>query len=449
MDYCGQIKVDIVELTDDWQTMLELEEPDPFYKLYSKVGIENSNAGVKLRRYLKNLDSEKNVLEINRKNEIFEEKMIAHQLKQNVKMMRRNNTADVYSSFSKRDSGLGTASVLPEKTRPPNDLSPRQNEDSIFVSGYRLSSGNVKPRMFFWSQDSSTKLPTPTAFYGYEHPPRPLTEVKLLGQDVYYGNTFRATQSADPRPTREKLPTRSAYTSGDPKFDDVEKIPVLERAKTDIPNHNDNKHVVNLAKTNNFAKIYDLRYEPPKACDPVELKLNLKKETGSQENLSGLLTKSAPKPSNLWVGDPKAIDSVRRPRRRIAEMLLNFRTREEARRCYREMLLRTPCSKNCQVPKIVTELEKTYNEIPMLASEVNRLKSDVERDPTIDGKQYTKSKFGVNMQTSISKKVLNKKGLPVAFRKTNNTFLKHYGGSIMEERTPRHYNTPDIFIETI
>ena len=436
-------------MTGDWQTMLEIEDPDPFYKLYSKVGIQNSNADVKLRRYLKDLDNERQVSEMSRNNAIFEEKVIAYQLKQNAETMKRGNTVDTLSGLSKRDSGT----VSPEKTSRSRNENLRNSEESIFVSGYRLSSGDVKPRMFFWSQDASTKLPSPTAFYGYEQElKRPLTEEKLLGQDVYYGSKIRPTQSADPRTSRDtlSLPIRNVYTSGNPKFADGEKIPVLERAKSDIPvRTNTNHHAVNLAKTKHFAKIYDTKYETSKTSDPEELKLNLKRETGSQENLPGILTKTIPKPSNLWVGDPKAIDSVRRPRRRIAEMLLNFKTREEARRCYREMLLRTPCSRNCQVPKIVTELEKTYNEIPMLVSEINRLKTDVERDPTLDGKQYTKSTFGSHMQNSISRKVLNKKMLPVAFRKTNNTLLKHYGESVMENSSPRHYNTPDIFIETI
>ena len=419
--------------------MIEIEDPDPFYKSYSKVGVKNLNADVKLRKYLKELEIKRNVTEANRKNEIFEEKLIAHQLKQNVEKMKRTNTMENLAAFSNHYTGLGNSGI---STMKSSTDSLEQSRDSICVSGYRLSSGDVKPRMFFWSQDASTKLPTPTAFYGCEIQ-RPLTEAKLLGQDVYHGSKYRATQSADPRPTRDPIPVRHSYTSGYPRVADSGEI-MLERSKTDIPLHNDKKPVVNLANTKHFAKIYDLKFEATKKCDPEELNLNLKRPTDNQENLAGLQTK----PANTWVGDPKAIDSVRRPRRKIAEMLLNFKTREEARRCYREMLVRTPCSKNCQVPKVVTELEKTYSEIPMLVSEINRLKTDVERDPTLDGKQYTKSTFGLNMQTSISQKVLNKKGLPVAFRKSNNTYLKHYGAPIMETKTPRHYNTPEIFIET-
>lgn len=428
--------------------MLDTGDPDPFYKIYSKVGIKNTTVGVKLNKYLKVLDNERQVSEVDRNNEIFEEKLIAHQLKQTADNLKRTNTIEKPLAVPKQDYERTMSLMTTIRSHSSGD-SLDQSRDSICVSGYRLSSGDVKPRMFFWSQDASTKLPTPTAFYGYELGlQRPLTEVKLLGQDVYQGTKYRATQSADPRSLRETFPPlRNVHTSMYPRVVDGEIL--LERSKTDIQTHHETKPVVNLAKTKHFAKIYDLKFETTKKCDPEELNLNLKRYSESQENLASDQNKTAPKSTGLWPGDPKAIDSVRRPRRRIAEMLRNFKTREEARRCYREMLLRTPCSRNCQVPKVVTELENSYNDIPVLAGEANRLKYDVERDPTLDGKQYAKSTFGVNMQTSISKKVLNKKALPVAFRKCNNTFLKHYGGPIMEMKTPRHYNTPDIFIETV
>ena len=425
------------------------KEDDPFYNLYSKVGTQNATAEAKLTKYLKQLDNERHVLEIDRNNEIFSEKLIAHKLKRNADRLKRTHTLENLSPSTKEDTFDGTMSLMTTMKSSYQNESFAENKDSICVSGYRLSTSDVKPRMFFWSQDASTKLPTPTAFYGHELGlNRPLTEVKLLGQDVYQGTKYRATQSADPRPVKETMPPiRNVHTSQYPRV--AVKEVLLERSKTDtsIQTGRETKPVVNLAKTKHFAKIYDL-FESPKKCDPEELNLNLR-QPNNQEKTAGGQNKTAPKPHTVWAGDPKAIDSVRRPRRKIAEMLRNFKTREEARRCYREMLLRTPCSRNCQVPKIITELESTYNEIPMLVNEINKLKTDVERDPTIDGKQYTKSTFGVNMQTTISKKVLNKKGLPVAFRKSNSTFLKHYGGPIMEMKTPRHYNTPDIYIETV
>ena len=427
--------------------MLDKDDTNPFYNLYSKVGTQNVEAETKLTKYLKKLDNERHLLEINRNNEIYAEKIFAHKLKRNADKLKRINRLENKSPSIKEDTVDGNMSLMTTM----NSDSWAENRDSICVSGYRLSTSDIKPRMFFWSQDASTKLPTPTAFYGHELGlNRPLTEVKLLGQDVYQGMNYRATQSADPRPVAKETmpPIRNVHTSQYPRV--VERELVLERSKTDtnIQLGKETKPVVNLAKTKHFAKIYDL-LDTPKKCDPEELNLNLR-QPDSQEKTTAKQSKAVSKPHAVWAGDPKAIDSVRRPRRKIAEMLRNFKTREEARRCYREMLLRTPCSRNCHVPKItMNELESTYNEIPMLASEINKLKTDVERDPTIDGKQYTKSAFGVNMQTTISKKVLNKKGLPVAFRKSNSTFLKHYGGPIMEMKTPRHYNTPDIYIETI
>ena len=426
--------------------MTDKEDIDPFYNLYSKIGAQNATAEAKLTKYLKQLDNERHLLEINRNNEIYEERIVAHKLKRNADKLKRLTKLEKLSPTINEDTVDGNMSLMASIKSD----SWAENKDSICVSGYRLSTSDVKPRMFFWSQDASTKLPTPTAFYGHELGlNRPLTEVKLLGQDVYQGTKYRATQSADPRPAeRETMPPiRNIHTSH-PRV--TEKELVLERSKTDsiIQLGKETKPVVNLAKTKHFAKIYDLLETPKKAqCDPDELNLNLRQSDNQEKSVRQ--SKSVTKPHAIWAGDPKAIDSVRRPRRKIAEMLRNFKTREEARRCYREMLLRTPCSRNCQVPKILNELESSYNEIPMLASEVNKLKTDVERDPTIDGKQYTKSTFGENMQTTISKKVLNKKGLPVAFRKSNSTFLKHYGGPIMEMKTPRHYNTPDIFIETV
>ncbi|GFS25817.1 hypothetical protein ElyMa_001697200 [Elysia marginata] len=81
--------------------------------------------------------------------------------------------------------------------------------------------------------------------------------------------------------------------------------------------------------------------------------------------------------SNLWPGDPNAIQSVRRDRKKPEEMLSLVKNGEEARRMVRD----TPvsCSRNCSKPDLLLELGRSYSDLPSLLPAIEKARHDMAR----------------------------------------------------------------------
>ncbi|GFO20499.1 hypothetical protein PoB_004700400 [Plakobranchus ocellatus] len=81
--------------------------------------------------------------------------------------------------------------------------------------------------------------------------------------------------------------------------------------------------------------------------------------------------------SKLWPGDPNAIQSVRRERKKPEEMLSLVKNGEEARRMIRD----TPitCSRNCSKPDLLIELGRSYSDLPSLLPAIEKARHDLAR----------------------------------------------------------------------
>ena len=81
--------------------------------------------------------------------------------------------------------------------------------------------------------------------------------------------------------------------------------------------------------------------------------------------------------SKLWPGDPNAIQSVRRERKKPEEMLSLVKNGEEARRMIRD----TPvtCSRNCSKPDLLIELGRSYSDLPSLLPAIEKARHDMAR----------------------------------------------------------------------
>ena len=81
--------------------------------------------------------------------------------------------------------------------------------------------------------------------------------------------------------------------------------------------------------------------------------------------------------SKLWPGDPNAIQSVRRERKKPEEMLSLVKNGEEARRMVRD----TPvtCSRNCSKPDLLIELGRSYSDLPSLLPAIEKARHDMAR----------------------------------------------------------------------
>lgn len=98
----------------------------------------------------------------------------------------------------------------------------------------------------------------------------------------------------------------------------------------------------------------------------------------SQNSVSGTNPRAnRPKTSSLWPGDPNAIRSVRRDRRKPEEMLSSVKNGEEARRMIRDMP--PTCSKNCSKPDIMQELGRSYTDLPNLLPAIEKARHALAR----------------------------------------------------------------------
>ncbi|RUS87853.1 hypothetical protein EGW08_004386 [Elysia chlorotica] len=81
--------------------------------------------------------------------------------------------------------------------------------------------------------------------------------------------------------------------------------------------------------------------------------------------------------SKLWPGDPNAIQSVRRGRKKPEEMLSFVKNGEEARRMVRDSPV--TCSRNCSKPDLLIELGRSYSDLPSLLPAIEKARHDMAR----------------------------------------------------------------------
>ncbi|KAK3595955.1 hypothetical protein CHS0354_032469 [Potamilus streckersoni] len=307
---------------------------------------------------------------------------------------------------------------------------------TIVVSGRSITTAPQDyeiPKICFWSQDMSTEIPVLRSFDGFELGVRKRnTETKLLGQNsINFKNnkTDLASESVN-RPDFWK----SEYGSSDRRTTTPKGIfsrhflqsrGLLRETVKNKPAKSDSRSSQleqNQREESNVHKLIKHEYSSEQIANVVQRAsvINLPGIIKSQFNGKVHVTKGS------WCEDSKAAMSIRRPRKKNEEMLRTFKTRADAKKIYQEMLVRTPCSKLCNSPGTVSELERSYTELPMFLEEMRRLKRNIEKDTTIDGKLYSKSTFCYILQRQIYSGNLNRAHLPIPFRKPTNTNLKHY-----------------------
>ena len=352
----------------------------------------------------------------------------------------------------------------------------REEEMSVMGQGMRKEA-SCQPKMYFWSQDSSTKLPVVSSFYGYRLSlQRSMTEVKLLGQQMY-PDVARETQSADPYFYRSGVISdqRRAKTSTDPGglFDEdfcyeaLKRAPPPTRENTNLSelrtisglqtrnnsslNAHDVRNKAHDTKLNETTAVDDkaeehdevtiqelnVGGEKPHTNEKIQSSLpqvkNSHAEKTAPENISLDLKQAddtLPQLSQRSVGTIKG--TIRPPTRRRFNKV-GIKTRSEATKQFQAVTMK----KTAEKPKVLAELEQSYSQIPSLMNEINKMQTTIEFLPKAQTGHYSKSAFGISMQSAISKKVLNNTALPAAFRKNNNTMLKHYGAPFMEVRATK------------
>lgn len=422
--------------------------------------------------------------------ELREERRFDRRLKREAKEFRnkdklRQDKADekIVAMEKHRRTALGKSrkTVWDVGDTLNKDMNENVNDEDMSVSGQGMAKEVlVEPKMFFWSQDSSTKLPVMSSFYGYRlNLQRSMTEVKLLGQQMY-PEVKREIQSADTVFARStsNLDLRRVKTSGqrgsifdeDFCYEALKRAPPPSRENTNVTNTSEVRTASEMqTRENTYFEVPNVKtrentfsselkrhekpgYEPNlKEVEKITRQESNVRKTPRIESRSSAfpkvqethIEKSSPENINLdlkHAGSSEQLPQLSqrtagtamgcvRPRRKKA-IVLSIKTREEATKQFQEVIMKKPSEK----PKVLTELEQSYSNIPSLMNEINKLQTTIEFLPTPKNGQYSKSAFGLSMQSAISKKVLNRTTLPVAFRKNNNTMLKHYGTPFMEVR---------------
>ncbi|KAH3856756.1 hypothetical protein DPMN_099350 [Dreissena polymorpha] len=377
---------------------------------------------------------------------ILSAKRFARGLRQQGKKYKDVNNVDEVISHKKDNiKQSGRTSVMmrsASKLRNGDNviINDADSVDGLNVAGQKMPTEEyhyVPPKMFFWSQDASTKEAVLTGFYGYKYGlQRPMTEVKLLGQRAFPEPLYTASEIRRDVHTADEifrhrsslntsLDPRRIYTSGVPKtiFDDDN----MDGGQiTDPPPTREVTFVRNTPSQNmRNPSGQDKRTKLPKLentvrpSSPQGLSINLKRsesaETVVSHRTAGLASRG----------------SLRTPRVRMKNPL-QLQTNEDPVRERNETIsAKTKILK----PAKNAELERSYAKVPVILAEVLRLNSTGDVDPKPILGQYAKSQFRVNMQNTTSKRVLNRSPLPASFRKRNNTLLKHYSASDMYKST--------------
>ncbi|KAL3873311.1 hypothetical protein ACJMK2_036445 [Sinanodonta woodiana] len=290
------------------------------------------------------------------------------------------------------------------------------------------------PKICFWSQDTSTKIHALNSFDVFElRLQKRNTEINL-GQDriKLKNNRTDLTFESVGRPELWRSGPgasykRTATPNGIFSRHFLQSKGLLRESVKDKPANSDSMNSqlkLKQREESNVHKLIKHEYSSEQIANVIAAQkvsvINLPGIIKSQLNAKVHATEGS------WGGDAKTTMSIRRPRKKNEEMLRTFKTRADAKKIYREMLVRTPRSKFSNNPGPVSELERSYTDLPVFWEEIRRLKRNIEKDSTIDGKQYSKSTFCYNLQRQISSGNLNRAHLPVPFRKPTNTNLKHY-----------------------
>lgn len=311
--------------------------------------------------------------------------------------------------------------------------------DGLNVAGQKMSTEEyhyVPPKMFFWSQDASTKEAVLTGFYGYKYgQQRPMTEVKLLGQRTFPEPQYlpseirRDVHTADEifrhrTGLNTSLDPRRIYTSGVPKTifdDDHVNCPQIK----DPPPTREVTFMNSPAQNIRSPSGQDIRTKLPKLentvrpSSPQGLAINMKRsesaETVVSHRTAGKATRGSLRTPRVRMKNPLQLGTNEDPERE-RNMTISDKTK----------ILKS--SKN-------DDLERSYAKVPVILAEVQRLNSTGDVDPKPQLGQYTKSQFRVNMQNTTSKRVLNRGKLHASFRKRDNTLLKHYSATDMYKST--------------
>lgn len=388
---------------------------------------------------------------------------------------------------------ISTKSGSRAKNQPSRNNGIDCEEDDISVSGERLFKPVVQqPKMYFWSQDASTKLAVMTSFYGYQlNVKRSMTEVKLLGQQMYPDDK-RVVQSADPTVSlsrynsmtdvrRAKTSVPANYPEDEFFYNAIKQVPppTPKMLTTGDLKARENSYMNDpKSRENSFIEVYinevDNEDQAENRTLPVSRNAESRTKTSNKinnmdifkdksthgdnrpkkfpkmlESPIGYIEKAAPEKINVDMLQAEGkqtfplltqrsvgtANGVVRPTKRPGFPL---KTRGEATRHQQEIL----SNRSDDQPKVMTELERSYSHIPILMSEINRLKTTIEFMPKAKCGHYSKSAFGLSMQSAIKKKVFNKSGLPTPFKKNHNTMLKHYGTPIMEQKAAGIQNLP-------
>ena len=369
---------------------------------------------------------------------ITEEKKFHRNLKRQAKQFQHDNNVDQFimrRMDNIKNNGLYSRNSRSRTRAESEDLRNGDSDTDMFISGQRFPADEVStPKMYFWSQDASTKMPVMSSFYGYRlSVPRAMTEVKLLGQQVYSDNR-RETQSADPNLLRStSYDTVRKLRTNDPQHHPRFHLDLGEELCSPSPKNappptREKSFASELAMPERAVSAFELkdmktklpRLETPlqtaRATPDNNIALNMRPGEDNMENLMSLRTAGL-----------ATRGSLRSPSKKVR--VLHMKTRGEATREYQELISHKP---HAQTTKVATDLERSYSHVPSVMEEMNRLNTSNDFENRNNGNQYTKSTFCLNMQNTISKKVFTKSALPVAFRKNHNTFLKHYRTPILE-----------------
>lgn len=467
---------------------------------FMKARAKNVVEGNILCKQLKNLDRQYRRSVSSIESDIREERRFATRLKVESKEYRAKNLVEKDKTDVKIETierHRKTALAKPKKSLW--NISERMNSEDDEMSV--LGQGMVKkkpcqPKMFFWSQDSSTNLPVMTSFYGYKlNVQNSITEAKLLGQQMYpelcespSTETVATVGTSDlqntktsgapgikmfvevsseaakrfPLPTREDTSVGEKRTTGDMK---MSRNSIVGETKSKESELKKKEKMYNESKTKDLGKVYAWdtpvsranhsgrthAWEEMPGTREKELSKLYARDISSVNdsrsrtfpNLQDIRTeKSSPENINLDLRSPDskqplpqllqrtagtATGSARPPYRKVAMLHVRSKRGKEATKHYQSVIY----NQTKEQPNVIAEVEQSYSEVPTLMNEIKRLQTTIEFLPQGKPSRYSNSAFGLSMQSVISKKVLNNSLLPVAFRKINNTMLRHYATPFM------------------
>ena len=450
---------------------MEIEEQQRNDISYCKAKAKNNAENNILVKRLKQIDKQCRGELIKIEKQILKEKRFSRRLKiQRIKYKRQDSVDEVIMKKLKNIKSMSAG--LPEQARPRTSNSTAtaawaatQNaEENISVNGRRVTHEPfyVPPKMFFWSQDSSTKEAVLTGFYGYRpNFKRTMTDIKLLGQDTYVKpkpqfaehEIRRDIQTADAvlrtcNVRNDVYDRRLIKTSDYPKVSEFDED-LLDRVLCRVPPPS--REVTRMALENNAI---------PEEADTAQAPQRVNDVKPKRLDHSLLLPKPPETPVKPGTADGLMINmrrsdsteqlvsqrtagvtsrgSLRTPTIKM-KRLLPERTREEATRELQEFMKQRARSPRAKAKRV---LERSYTQVPAVISEASRVRSDTEPNLTMNSGQYTKSKYNLEMQSVVSKKVLKKGSLPAHFRKSNNTILKHYGTPRLENKDAKVFSLP-------